>query len=152
MPGLKVASEPRRTSRQRAPPEDERLHAFRRHFDATVAFTDELKEMRCRRTDHFDARIGETVDAFRPLFAPWNAEISFYLYMHGPQRFNALKRGLGGISSRVLTDKVRHLMSEALLERRADACYHLTPHGERVARLLHPLVFYVHNRVALGSA
>ena len=151
MPGLKVASEPRRTGRHRAPPEDARLQAFRAHFDATVTFTDELKELRCRRTDHFDIRLGETVDAFRPLFAPWNAEIAFYLYMNGPQRFNALKRGLGGISSRVLTDKLRHLVTEAMLERRDDASYHLTPHGERVARLLHPLVFYVHNRAALGA-
>jgi DNA-binding HxlR family transcriptional regulator len=149
----KARSEPPRTAaRARSPPPDERLDAFRAHFDTTVAFTDALREAHCRRTDNFTARITETVDAFRPLFAPWNAEIVFSLYMNGAQRFNALKRALGGISSRVLTDKLRHLEAERLLareEREEAAVYALTPHGERVARLLHPLVFYLRNEERL---
>lgn len=148
MARLKTEGEPRRTGR-RAPPEDARIAAFREHEARTVAFTDELRELRCRSTDHFDARLTETVDAFRPLFSPWCAEITFFLYMHGPQRFNGLKRGLGGVSSRVLTDKLRHLADEDILAHREDAHYALTPHGERVARMLHPLVFYLHNRERL---
>lgn len=124
--------------------------AFREHFARTVAFTDALREARCRRTDNFTDRLGETLDAFRPLFSPWCPEIVFSLYIHGPRRFNALKRALGEVSSRVLTDKLRVLEAEGFLQRRAlaDADAHeyaLTAHGERVARLLHPLVFYLHN-------
>lgn len=128
---------------------DEPLAAFTRHYAATLGFTNELREARCRHTDHFTDRLTETVDAFRPLFAPWNAEILFTLYMHGPQRFNVLKRALEGISSRVLTDKLRHLADEGHLVRSENGdgavSYALSQSGERVARLLHPLVFYLHN-------
>lgn len=134
------------------PPSPADLDAFRRHHAATVAFTDALREERCRRTGRFDAGVGETVDVLRPLVGPWNLELLFLLYVGGPQRFSALKRTLGGVSSRVLTDKVRHLADEGLLARRSEGravTYALTPRGETVARHLHPIVFYLRNADSL---
>lgn len=148
MAAHKHASEAPRTAPatrgRRAPPEDARIAAFAAHYGTTLRFTDELRALRCRETDNFGGGINETMDAFRPLFAPWNMEILFSLYMHGPQRFNALKRALGSVSSRVLTDKLRALAEQDHVAH-DDVRYALTRHGERVARLLHPLVFYVHN-------
>lgn len=135
------------------PPTLTDLEAFRAHHERTVDFTDALREGRCRRTDHFDATLAETMSVLRPLVGPWNLEVLFLLYMGGPQRFNALKRTLAGVSSRVLTDKVRHLEREGLLARRSEGravTYALTTRGETVARHLHPIVFYLRNADALG--
>jgi len=142
----------RTTPRPRTAPGTTTLEAFRAQYGLTVAFTDDLRERRCRRTDHFRERLGETMEAFKPLFAPWNMEILFLLYMQGELRFNGVKRALGGVSSRVLTDKLRHLAEEGLVhreEREGAVHYRLTGRGDVVARHLHPLLFYLHNRDAL---
>lgn len=158
MTAHKGASEPPRTTPARGPrepPAPTDLDAFREHLASTVAFTDALRDRRCRRTNHFEARLGETVAVFKPLFSPWNMEVLFLLYMEGPARFNALKRKLGGVSSRVLTDKLRHLEAEGYLARREEGeatLYALLPQGHLIARHLHPLVFYLHNRDRLGDA
>lgn len=144
------ASEPRRT----VPPSRTDLEAFRAHDAGTRAFTEALRDARCRRTDRFDARLGETVGALAPLVGPWNLELLFLLSMQGPQRFSALKRALGGVSSRVLTDKARHLEREGLVERREDGravTYALTRRGETVARHLHPIVFYLRNHETIDA-
>lgn len=150
----KEASERERTTEQgggRVPPTRTDLEVFQEHDRRTLAFSTTLKEERCLRTHHFDERLSETLEALKALFAPWNTEILFLLYMRDSQRFNQLKRGLGGISSRVLTDKLQHLADHGLVEReeaqqgrRVD--YRLTEHGLVVARHLHPLVFYLNNR------
>lgn len=137
----------------RVPAQSSDLEAFRAHYAETVAFTEALREGRCRRTNHFDARLGETVQVFQPLFAPWNMEILFFLYMRGAVRFNGLKRTLG-VSSRVLTDKLRHLVEHGLATREeADegrtVRYALSSRGEILARHLHPLVFFLHNEERL---
>jgi DNA-binding HxlR family transcriptional regulator len=93
------------------------------------------------------------VSVFAPLVGPWNLELLFLLYVEGPQRFSALKRTLAGVSSRVLTDKARHLEREGLATRRAEGravTYALTERGATVARHLHPIVFYLRNEAALA--
>lgn len=146
----KRGGEPARTARTRAPALPTDLDAFREQLARTESFSRALREGRCRRTSHFDERLSETVDVLRPLFAPWNAEILFTLLMRGPQRFNALKRALAGVSARVLTDKLRALETLGLVDR-SDAGYALAPRGEAVATLLHPVVFYLHNTGPLAG-
>lgn len=135
-----TGSEPTRTE----------LAAFMDHDARTAAFVAALRDARCRRTERFGSDLVETMDVLRPLTGPWNLEILFRLSMDGPQRFNGLRRGLPGISSRVLTDKLRHLEAHGLVERRDPAGYALVPPGEVVARHLHPLVFALRNSRALG--
>ena len=137
--------------RPRTAPDEAALALFREHFERTLAFSDALRDARCRRTDHFGARVAQTVAVFRPLEGAHKAELVFLLSMEGPRRFNALKRALGGVSSRVLTDKLRGLEADGLVERR-DGAYALTARGEAVARLLHPLVFFLHNEPLLAPA
>jgi DNA-binding HxlR family transcriptional regulator len=145
-----AGSEPGRTAT--FPASMTELEAFRLHDAVTRAFTDALREGRCRRTDRFTTRLSDTVGALRPLVGPWNLEILFALHVHGPQRFSALKRGLAGVSSRVLTDKLRALEGHGLVARSeapGAVSYALTPQGEVVARHLHPIVFYLRNRPGL---
>ena len=125
------------------------MELFHRHQDQLILFTTALQERRCRRTRHFDEHIEDTMTVFRPLFAPWNMEILFFLYMRGPQRFNVIKHSLAGISGRVLSDKLQHLATEGLLERDEQGPQHveygLSPKGLLVARHLHPLLFALRN-------
>lgn len=143
----KRTGEPARTA-PRTPPLPADVDLYREHHERLLDFTDALRERRCRRTAHFGHGLAGTIAAFRPLFAPWNMEILFALYVNGPARFNGLKRALDGVSSRVLTDKLRHLATEGLVSREEEGegvRYSLTPRGEAVARHLHPLLFYLHN-------
>lgn len=150
VPAHKESSEPRRTSAPTFAPTMTELEAWRLHDRLTKEFTDALREGRCRRSPRFHAHLGQTVGVLAPIVGPWNLEVLFFLYMHGPQRFSALKRGLGGISSRVLTDKLRHLAEHGLVERQeagAAVTYALAPRGDVVARHLHPVVFHLRNPV-----
>jgi len=119
---------------------------FRRHLEALTSYTDALRENRCRRTTRFDAHVDATLQVFSPLFLAWMMEILFVLYMHGPTRFSALKRHLGAISSRVLTDKLADVVQQGLVVRTTNGKrieYALRPRGDVVARHLHPLLFYL---------
>lgn len=149
MPGHKPASEPRRTRRAETfPPSLTEVEAFQVHDRLTAEFTDALRSGRCRRTDRFSSHLGETVGVLEPLVGRWNLEILFLLYMQGGLRFAALKRALGGVSSRVLTDKLRHLVEAGLVVRAGQektVAYGLTERGLVVARHLHPIVFYLRN-------
>lgn len=121
---------------------------YREHYGRLLAYTDRLRDGRCRRTRRFDDHLTQTLSVFEPLFAPWNMEAVFALYMHGPQRFSQLKRTLGTISSRVLTDKLRHLVGVDLVRRGTSddrPLYTLTTKGEVVARHLHPILFFLHS-------
>lgn len=140
--------QPKTLPRTPAAPTDQAL--FRAHLEGLRTYTDALREGRCRRTNHFDERLEETLSVFGPIFAPWNTEILFVLYMRGPLRFNAIKRGLGRISSRVLTDKLQHLQKNVLVRRAPEGRavrYELSAVGEVVARHLHPLLFFLNNRL-----
>lgn len=135
------------TRRTPATPTDRQL--FGEHYAALQSYTDRLRSGRCRRTQHFDAhRLGPTLTVFAPLFAPWNMQIVFALYMRGPLGFNDSKRLLAPISSRVLSDKLAHLRDQGLVQRaprEGRSLYALTPKGEVAARHLHPLLFYLHD-------
>jgi DNA-binding HxlR family transcriptional regulator len=48
---------------------------------------------------------------------PWTMQIIWVLNAEGPARFGALKRRVGGISSRVLTERLRMLEDEKFVTR-----------------------------------
>lgn len=151
MPPHERGGERRRTAP--FPPSITELEAFLRHDALTRDFSDALREGRCRRSDRYTTHLGSTVGLLAPLAGPWNLEVVFALFVHGPQRFGGLKRTLAGVSSRVLTDKLRALEGNGLVSRRSEppaVTYRLTPHGEVVARHLHPIVFYLRNQAALA--
>jgi len=66
--------------------------------------------------------------AFDLVANTWNPVVLWAL-RHGPRRHGELRRTIGGISAKVLTETVRRLEFDGLVERR-DGGYALTPLGE----------------------
>ena len=52
------------------------------------------------------------------LSSPWTLLLLHRLHIEGPKRFGELKRRLGGISTKTLTERLRMLESEGWLTRR----------------------------------
>ena len=51
------------------------------------------------------------------LTRPWTFHIMWQLSTHGPMRFGALRRGIAGISARLLTVRLRALEAEGFVRR-----------------------------------
>lgn len=147
LPGHKRASKRKRTAADFAGVTAE--VAFDELDAMTIAFSDALREGRCKPSGRFSAgTVTQTLNVLSSLAGAWNAELLFVLLVHGPQRFGELRRHLDGVSSRVLTDKLRHLEKEGYLERREvppNVVYELSEKGLVVARHLHPIVFFLNH-------
>jgi DNA-binding HxlR family transcriptional regulator len=95
------------------------------------------------------------VEALHVFGSRWTIEILATLYITGPRRFNEMKNMLTGISSRTLSDKLRFLTEEGLVNRvvtdgpPVKVSYELSPHGMTCGRLLSPLV--AHLKIVAGS-
>lgn len=78
----------------------------------------------------------------RLLMGPWTTYILWVLRSRGPQRFGELKRGVPGISAKVLTDRLRMLEEARILHRHYEATippsvtYSLTTRGEELRDIL----------------
>lgn len=65
-----------------------------------------------------DHKNGCPVDAvLRLLMGPWTTYILYVLRSQGPRRFGELKREVGGISAKVLTERLRMLEEARLVDR-----------------------------------
>ena len=95
------------------------------------------------------------VEALHVFASRWTIEILATLYITGPRRFNEMKNMLSGISSRTLSDKLRFLTDEGLVNRvvtdgpPVKVSYELSTHGMTCGRLLSPLV--AHLKIRAGS-
>jgi len=75
----------------------------------------------------------------------WNAAILLAL-ARGATRFSQVANAVDGISSRLLSARLRELESHSLIVREVipsvpvQVSYHLTQSGEELIRILHPLV------------
>jgi DNA-binding HxlR family transcriptional regulator len=123
------------------------------------AFLDELAEGHRRAmeetvrwlTGHgdLDREIQRSVEALNPLLQKWSIEICFLLRMRDTLRFNELKEGLPGIGSRTLSQRLKELESQGIVERRAYADvpvrveYRLTPKGLRMGDLFLPVIAHL---------
>ncbi len=81
----------------------------------------------------------------RLLMGPWTTYVLWVLRTRGTQRFGALKRAIPGISSRLLTARLRLLEQAGVVERQhvptipPQVSYGLTPRGEQLAPVLDAL-------------
>lgn len=79
------------------------------------------------------------------LAGPWTLHIVWVLSTYGPTRFGALKRQLEGISSKVLTERLRMLEEEGLIYRDynptipPEVTYGLTEQGRNLHLVLDSL-------------
>ena len=83
------------------------------------------------------------MDALLRLIAgPWTIYILWVLAERGPQRFGELKRAVPGISTRMLTERLRRLESAGIVWRRQAptippaVTYGLTERGKELRRVL----------------
>ncbi len=100
-------------------------------------------------TGTLESEIAASVRALNPLLQKWSIEICFLLRMRGTLRFNELKEGLPGIGSRTLSQRLKELESQGIVERRAYAEvpvrveYRLTPKGLRMGDLFLPIIAHL---------
>ena len=79
------------------------------------------------------------------LMGPWTTYILYVLRDQGPQRFGALRRAVPGISTRVLTERLRMLQSAGVIWREQTqtippaVTYGMTARGEELGTVLDSL-------------
>lgn len=87
----------------------------------------------------------------RLLMGPWTTYIIWVLSDQGPQRFGALKRAVPGISTRMLTERLRMLQGAGVIWREQAetippaVTYGLTPRGDDLRSVLDALGKTAHN-------
>jgi DNA-binding HxlR family transcriptional regulator len=120
---------------------DEVAEGHRHAMDATVEWLTGYGDL--------DREIQRSVEALSPLLQKWSIEICFLLRMKATLRFNELKDGLPGIGSRTLSQRLKELESQGIVERRAYAEvpvrveYKLTPKGLRMGDLFLPVIAHL---------
>ncbi len=81
----------------------------------------------------------------RLLTGPWTTYVLWVLRRDGPQRFGVLKRAVPGISSRLLTERLRLLEQAGVVCREhrftipPQVTYSLTPRGQQLVPVLDAL-------------
>lgn len=81
----------------------------------------------------------------RILMGPWTTYILYNLRTHGPQRFGELKRRVGAVSAKMLTERLRTLESAGLVRRDYEqtippkVTYSLSKRGHELDRVLDQL-------------
>jgi DNA-binding HxlR family transcriptional regulator len=104
-------------------------------------------------TDREPLRRAEVnVEIARTVFGKWSIEILALLYHIGTVGFEELRRRLGSISPRVLSQKLKLMESQGLVERSVKTSrpigvrYTLTEKGLTVAQLGEPVFLYLRLR------
>ncbi len=108
--------------------------------------TDTAAPSRTAHSRHATARNECPVDAvLRLLMGPWTTYILYVLRTQGPRRFGELKREVGGISAKVLTERLRMLEDARLVHRDYQSTippqvtYSLAPRGAELNPMLDAL-------------
>lgn len=89
------------------------------------------------------------VEIARTIFGKWSLDILTLLYVRQSARFQEIRRGLGRISSRVLSTKLTRMQETGLVRRDVKptrpprVAYSLTEHGLTVAKLGEPVFLYL---------
>ena len=81
----------------------------------------------------------------RMLMGPWTTYVLYNLRTYGPQRFGELKRRVGSVSAKMLTERLRTLENAGLVRREYEATippkvtYSLTARGHELDQVLDKL-------------
>ncbi len=122
-------------------------------------FLDELAEGHRKAMDQvvtwltgygdLDREVNRSVEALSPLLQKWSIEVCFLLRMKEPRRFNELKEGLSGIGSRTLSQRLKELEAQGIVQRTVfpevpvRVEYRLTPKGLRMGDLFLPIIAHL---------
>jgi DNA-binding HxlR family transcriptional regulator len=119
---------------------------FLRKIDTCVK--EECKDV---ELDEISAKLKTLTPLASVVLSKWNPEIVYCLYIKGTMSFNELKRALG-ISSRVLSDKLKALEDAEIVSRNVKpekpprVYYELTDFGKTVASALVPLFVVIYTQ------
>ena len=97
------------------------------------------------------------VDIARTVFGKWSLDILTLLYLRRAAGFQEIRRGLGRISSRVLSSKLTRMQETGLIRREVKptrpprVAYSLTDKGMTVAKLGEPVFPYLRLSGAFGA-
>jgi DNA-binding HxlR family transcriptional regulator len=100
-------------------------------------------------TGTLEEEIAASVRALNPLLQKWSIEICFLLRMKNTLRFGELKEGLPGIGSRTLSQRLKELEQQGIVQRTVFAEvpvrveYRLTPKGLRMGDLFLPIIAHL---------
>lgn len=100
-------------------------------------------------TGTLEQEISASVRALNPLLQKWSIEICFLLRMRETLRFNELKEQLPGIGSRTLSQRLKELEAQGIVQRTVFAEvpvrveYRLTPKGLRMGDLFLPIIAHL---------
>jgi DNA-binding HxlR family transcriptional regulator len=78
----------------------------------------------------------------RLLMGPWTTYILYVLRSRGPTRFGELKRQVGGVSAKMLTERLRLLESAEIVHREyaptipPQVTYSLAPRGQELGAII----------------
>ena len=122
---------------------------FRRFADAAARFSEQIVET-VTGADREPSRTAEVnVEIARTVFGKWSIEILAILYHVGTVGFEELRRRLGSMSPRVLSQKLKVLESQGLVERIVKTSrpigvsYTLTEKGLTLTKLGEPVFLYL---------
>ncbi len=102
--------------------------------------------------------VADNVNVTKKVFSKWSIEILVSVYSLKSVGFGDLKKLLSGISSRVLSQKLKDLQALGLLERQVSdvgpPCvrYRLSRKGVTLAKLGEPVILYMRNEQIQGDA
>ena len=98
--------------------------------------------------------VKDNLDVMKKVFGKWSVEIILSTYSLNSAGFGDLRRLLNGISSRVLSKKLKDLEELGFLERYVIESrpprvrYTLSKKGELLAKLGEPVIMYLRNSVS----
>jgi DNA-binding HxlR family transcriptional regulator len=156
------APPPDPAARRAVPParsEEEQSQLNERMIGELDAFLDELAEGHRKAMDQvvtwltgygdLDREVQRSVEALNPLLQKWSIEICFLLRMKEPRRFNELKDQLPGIGSRTLSQRLKELEAQGIVQRTVfpevpvRVEYRLSPKGLRMGDLFLPIIAHL---------
>ena len=128
---------------------DEEIEArFRKFKDEATRFSKEISSM--VSTDDISPEQASKVNLFlaKTVFSKWSIEILTVLYSVRNSSFGNVKKSVRGITSRVLSEKLKNLENAKLVQRSVmntrppTVRYSLTEKGLTVAKLDEPVFLY----------
>jgi DNA-binding HxlR family transcriptional regulator len=96
-----------------------------------------------------EREVRRSVEALNPLLQKWSIEICFLLRMKQPRRFNELRENLPGIGSRTLSQRLKELEQQGIVQRTVypevpvRVEYRLTQKGARLGDLFLPVIAHL---------
>lgn len=126
---------------------------FREFAETATSFVREASSLAAVSYRGEPGSVKDNVNVTKKVFSKWSVEIILSIYSLRSAGFGDLKRLLHGISSQVLSKKLRDLEGlgflrrEVIRSRPPKVKYSLSPKGELLAKIGEPVVLYLRKSI-----